>query len=290
MWSSDLHPAPPLPGPAPLSPATRNLGPRLLVSVRTETEAAEALRGGVNLLDVKDPARGALGPPDPAQVQAILAARDRIAPITPVSVALGELSDWTDSLSLVSAGVLSRVSFAKLGLAGMAASHDWRSRWERLRGELERSANAAPGWVAVIYADWRIARSPAPDEVIAAAAETRCPGVLIDTFCKRSGRLLEHVSPANLHSLSVQVRAAGMFFAAAGQLQSSDLPRLAEVPLDVIAVRSAVCEWGDRQSRFSLSRLEEFQAALQRVFPAEAAQDVTRDHHTRKCRDIANAR
>ncbi|MCA9053314.1 MAG: hypothetical protein KDA75_05720 [Planctomycetaceae bacterium] len=257
--------------------------------MQTATEAAEALRAGIDLLDVKDPARGSLGQPDPAQLQAVLDTRDRIARATPVSVALGEFSDWTDASSLESASVLSRVAYAKLGLADMAGRRDWRLQWERLRNQIEVNANEAPGWVAVIYADWAIAGSPAPDEIVAAAAETGCAGVLIDTFCKHRGRLLEHFSPADLCLLSVQVRDAGMFFAVAGQLQSGDLPQLAQVPLDVIAVRSAVCEGGNRQSRFSLSRMESFREAMRRAFAGVGAHDVSGDHHIHSSHGVVSA-
>src|SRR5256885_15086248 len=63
---------------------------RLLVSVRGSVEARAALAGGADVIDAKDPARGALGP-----VQ-----RDRLAAIRrvggaarPVSAALGDADD-----------------------------------------------------------------------------------------------------------------------------------------------------------------------------------------------------
>src|SRR5256885_8033438 len=63
---------------------------RLLVSVRGSVEARAALAGGADVIDAKDPARGALGP-----VQ-----RDRLAAIRrvggaarPLSAALGDAAD-----------------------------------------------------------------------------------------------------------------------------------------------------------------------------------------------------
>ena len=47
--------------------------PRLLVSVRGPDEALTALRAGADLIDAKDPERGALGALPPETVRAIVA-------------------------------------------------------------------------------------------------------------------------------------------------------------------------------------------------------------------------
>ena len=46
--------------------------PRLLVSVRDAVEAEAALAGGAHLIDVKEPARGALGRADDATIAAVV--------------------------------------------------------------------------------------------------------------------------------------------------------------------------------------------------------------------------
>src|SRR5437773_4338916 len=101
---------------------TNLFGPSgLLVSVRTAPEAEIAVAGGAALVDVKEPARGALGRADDPTVAAVVGA---VAGRRPVSAALGELVDG---------GVLPAcpgVQFVKWGLAGCHAA-DWQTALQR---------------------------------------------------------------------------------------------------------------------------------------------------------------
>jgi uncharacterized protein (UPF0264 family) len=65
--------------------------PQLLVSVRDVAEAEAALAGGADIIDIKEPRRGALGMADAAMIAEIVACVDRRVP---VSAALGELREW----------------------------------------------------------------------------------------------------------------------------------------------------------------------------------------------------
>ena len=76
----------------------------------------------------------------------------------------------------------------------------------------------APGWIAVAYADWRVAEGPAPAEVLAAARSLECAGVLIDTFSKRSGSLFDWCRGDELRALAALARRQNLLFALAGRL------------------------------------------------------------------------
>src|SRR2546422_749077 len=97
--------------------------PQLLVSVRNSVEACEALAGGCQILDVKEPRRGSLGMADPAEMVAILEVAHRTAPGLPVSAALGEAREWSPerAIPVLPAGL----DYVKLGTAGLAACEDW---------------------------------------------------------------------------------------------------------------------------------------------------------------------
>src|SRR2546430_1160524 len=86
---------------------------RLLVSVRGSVEARAAVAGGADVIDAKDPARGALGP----------VRRDRLAAIPravgaarPVSAAPGDAGD--DAMVAAAAAAAAGVAFVKLRLGG----------------------------------------------------------------------------------------------------------------------------------------------------------------------------
>ena len=96
---------------------------KLLVSVRSAAEAQIACESGVDLIDVKEPARGSLGAADPATMDAIVR---QVAGRRPLSVALGELTEP----AALSAAFAGRVKFAKFGLAGGAALPNWQESWQ----------------------------------------------------------------------------------------------------------------------------------------------------------------
>ena len=87
----------------------------LLVSVRSASEALAALEGGAAVIDVKEPDRGPLGRADASVWSEVRAA---VPYGTPVSVALGELTEWVDGRPQAERGRLRGFAFRKVGLAG----------------------------------------------------------------------------------------------------------------------------------------------------------------------------
>ncbi len=219
---------------------------RLLVSVRDAQEARVALEAGASLIDVKEPARGPLGAADPVVVRAVCwEVRGRV----PVSVALGELADEA-AASL--ARRCSGAQFAKLGLAGCASLPQWPKRWrEVIRG---LGANIVP--VAVAYADWRLAGAPEPLEVLHYAVRFRCGGLLVDTYNKSYGCLLDYLDRGELLRLIAMCRSYSFAVVLAGSLSLSTIPLVLPLAADYLAVRGAACN-GGRQDRIDSGRVGE---------------------------------
>ena len=205
--------------------------PRLLVSVRDAAEAEEAIAADV--VDVKDPANGPLGAASPGIWREVL---DRVAGRRPVTLALGEVRDWGREVPAVPEGVAG----VKLGLDGAAVRE-----WLALRGRFEAAAGRPLPWVAVAYAD-----RPGAADVFAAAAETGCVAVLVDTADKAGPRLPE---------LSFTPPRTPLPLAVAGRLRVGDFAAFADA--DVIGVRSAACG-GDRADAVRTEHVERCAAAL----------------------------
>ena len=95
--------------------------------------------------------------------------RDVVAAVdggAPVSIALGELAEW-DARSVHGDGHATGVAWFKLGLAGERSCSDWANRLLDVRNRLKsawsaRGSTAAPGCIAVVYADSEAARPPKP--------------------------------------------------------------------------------------------------------------------------------
>jgi uncharacterized protein (UPF0264 family) len=241
--------------------------PRLLVSVRSPEEARAALQGGCDLLDVKEPDRGSLGAADAEVVEAVCEIAGRTSEPKPVSVALGELADWSEGPV---PSLDRRVSFAKLGLSGCDQRSDWPLRWRGLRDRFDAAGGGPLDWVAVLYADAE-AQGPGPFALIDLAATTGCRGILVDTFSKGRGRLFDHVSPDQLAKWREGAGAAGLMFAVAGSLRAEDLPRLTAFDPDIVAIRGAACQGGRRTAEVCAVAVQRFRNALEAAFGAKAA-------------------
>jgi uncharacterized protein (UPF0264 family) len=210
----------------------------LLVSVRGAEEVAAALAGGADIIDAKEPARGSLGAVTPAVLSAIAA---RTPASVPLSVALGDCTALDEVRAAMDAARLGERSgpvYRKLGFAGVPSV-------ERITALLEAAAGSASGgWiVAVGYADFAAAGTPAPEDVLRAAVAARARGFMVDTWLKDGRALLDHLSIERLETLSLSARAAGLLFALAGSLDPDAISRLAGIA-DVLGVRGAACRDG----------------------------------------------
>jgi (5-formylfuran-3-yl)methyl phosphate synthase len=214
---------------------------RLLVSVRSAVEAEAALEGGAALIDVKEPALGALGRADDATIADVARV---VAERAPVSAALGELRDIHHTkLPLC----LSSLAFVKCGLAGCMAGDGWRSELDAL-GEAVKEADPHGCMVAVAYADWRRARAPAPDDVCAFVCQRQGWGLLLDTWAKDGLTLLDWMSRVELDWFCRACHSIGAPIALAGSLGHSLIRTLKPTAPDWFAVRGAACHGLQRTS------------------------------------------
>ena len=234
---------------------------RLLVSVRNATEALTALDGGAGWIDVKEPARGALGAADAATIASVVRA---VADRCPVSAALGELDSRTPELvRQIPLGV----SLVKVGLAGCEAGcgeqradrSDWRDAWADVAATLPTGVALA----AVVYADWQAAAAPPPADVLAAAISIGCTTLLIDTFEKRGPALLDCWTAGDIVEFTTKVRRAGLRLAVAGSLTLHSIDRVLPLMPDLVAVRGAACRAG-RGGEVEAARVRELADALAR--------------------------
>lgn len=203
----------------------------LLVSVRNAEEAHVACDAGADVIDVKEPTRGSLGAASPEVWRSV---RDAVGRRRPVSVALGELHyDPVEENLQQTYGF----RYAKVGLAGCSKISDWREQWERVIRRLPPGVDS----VAVAYADWHTANSPAPAQIITHAHQLGCAAVLFDTFAKTAGNLFDHLDDSRMADLGARVQELGMKLVVGGSIGETILSRALGLAPDYIAVRGAVC-------------------------------------------------
>lgn len=246
--------------------------PALLVSVRNLADARKALAGGCDRLDVKEPLKGPLGMADPAVIADVAAFCMAAASHVRVSAALGEIHEFqpVDSPFVLPRGV----SDIKFGPARLNTAHSWVEGWRRAVAPLDCGKDRPAGdgvkgrsaRVAVAYADWRAARSLEPHVLLGRAIEVGADGFLIDTYGKGAGSLLDLISTAELGRIARDARRAGMTIALAGSLRLEHLAALVDVRPDIIAVRGAACERGDRSASVSADCVGRLKAAISELF------------------------
>ncbi|MCD1643645.1 (5-formylfuran-3-yl)methyl phosphate synthase [Aurantimonas coralicida] len=219
---------------------------KLLASVTGPHEAGIVLEGGADLVDLKDPAKGALGAVSP---QVLADTMDMVAGRRPVSAVAGDLPMLPDT---VREAVEARIAadFVKIGL--FPASRDARlAVIEGLRPLAKRT-----GLIAVFFADGD------PDfSLLPVLAEAGFRGAMIDTIGKSNGRLMAHLSMPALGDFVRNARDLGLMSGLAGSLEPPDVPRLAVLRPDYLGFRGALTT-GARDAPVDLAAVRTIRALL----------------------------
>ena len=214
---------------------------QLLVSVRSPREVDAALDGGADIVDAKDPARGALGAMDPDMLARVL---DRVPPTAAFSAALGDPHDGIEAAALIaSVPIPARPAPAYVKLGFASAGH--RDAVERILDAAVAAASRHPGRllvIAVAYADEPTAIGL--EALLAVADQSGASGVLVDTRRKTGGSLLDAVPPRRLEAWIAEAHARRLLVGLAGRLECPDVALLAGSGADVVGVRGAACHGG----------------------------------------------
>jgi (5-formylfuran-3-yl)methyl phosphate synthase len=210
----------------------------LLVSVRSAAEARIALAGGADIIDVKEPRRGALGPADPIVWTEILEA---VGSRAPVSAALGELhSDEIRGYAACATGF----TYAKAGLSDWQRWPDLAKKWLEIERALPPPVRAVP----VVYADIDSTGSKtfeaAARSAIEIARASQSGLLVIDTFHKNCGNLLDLVTIQTLQNLSHAAASQRVRLVLAGSLNERAIDKLLPLNPAYIGVRGAACAGG----------------------------------------------
>jgi len=214
--------------------------PRLLVSVRDPAEAEAALLAGADLIDAKDPDRGALGALAPEIVAEIMAR------LPQQGVETSAVADSSESLAAMAR---SGARWVKHGIP--------RDLWQDA-GHLARIAGSVPGRViAVLFAEDEPGAHCVPALVRAGFA-----GAMIDTSGKAGVRLPDLLGPEELAGFVAACRANALLCGLAGSLRIADIPALSAAGPDYLGFRGGLCRGFDRTNGIDPLRVAEAVRAL----------------------------
>ena len=229
----------------------------LMVSVQDLYEAKQALKGGADIVDVKNLQEALVGSAHPNVVKQI---RDEVPSAHHASVTLGVVPDQigTVSMAVYAAGTLDATS-VKVGFM----VSEYSVALETLLAAKEALAGTQTKLIGSLFADNLLYDGGiAPDLMVKLAKEGQCDGFLIDTLVKDGRNLFDFVPEERLKEMVLEGKELGMSTALSGHLKMSDLDELSRVNPDIAGVRGAVCQKGDRDSRVHWESVADFKKQL----------------------------
>ena len=216
---------------------------KLLVSPINEKEAVEAINGGADIIDVKNPKEGALGANFPWVIK-------RIRQITPktlaVSCTLGDVPNLPGSVSLAALGAASLgVDYIKVGLYGFKTSKQAITLLKNVN-KAAKEVNKHVRLVAAGYADASRIGALNPMLIPEVAAKANVELAMLDTSLKDGKSLFDFLDAQQVSRFIETAHGLGLEAALAGSLRKQDLSILKGLDADIAGVRGAACTGGDR--------------------------------------------
>lgn len=221
----------------------------MLASVATLEEAARAVELGADLVDLKNPAHGALGAWSLASVREAVAS---LGGLRPLSATVGDLPMDPGSLHGAAAAMAETgVDYVKIGFF--------------MTGDLTACAmalaplaSAGVRLVAVMMADQH------PDlNLLTHLARAGWTGAMLDTAGKSSGGLRAHMEQKAIAAFVEEARRQRLLVGLAGSLTPTDIPALLGLQPDYLGFRGALCR-GGRTGGLDDERFAAVRAAIPR--------------------------
>ena len=228
----------------------------LMVSVQNLAEALQALKGGADIVDVKNLQEALVGSAHPRVVKEV---RDAVPSQDHASVTLGVVPNQigTVAMAAYTAGVLNATS-VKVGFMNT----EYEAAVETLLASKEALNGFDTKLIGSLFADNPLYDGLDPHEMVRLAKEGRCDGFLIDTLTKDGRNLFDFLTEQELRDMVFEGKELGMSTALSGHLRIQDLDELARINPDIVGVRGAVCQKGDRQTGVHWEAVTEFKRQL----------------------------
>lgn len=247
----------------------------LLVSPDSVAEARDCALAAehLDIVDVKKPDEGSLGANYPWVIREIRAA---VPADKPISATVGDVPYKPGTVAQAALGAaVSGATYIKVGLYGCTTPSQ---AIEVMQGVVRAVKDHRPDAFVVAsgYADAHRIGSVNPLALPDIAHRAGCDAAMLDTAIKDGTRLFDHVSPDACAEFVRRAHAADLLAALAGSVKAADLGTLTRIGTDIVGVRGAVCEGGDRTAgRIRPLLVAAFRAEMDRHAREHAAASTT---------------
>ena len=219
----------------------------MLASVNSLEEALLALSANVDIIDLKQPALGALGALETDLVKAIV---NKINGRCPVSATIGDLPMQPEIIyQAVKAMAETGVDYVKIGFF---SGGDWQGTLEKL-ATFPRTMNL----IAVLFADTQLDFA-----VMDSLTNAGFKGVMLDTMNKNSGPLTQVMAKTDIARFVRLAEGRSLLCGLAGSLRLEDIPELMPFQPDYLGFRGALCLEHNRTAQLSRSSMMQIKQAI----------------------------
>ncbi|WP_157256719.1 (5-formylfuran-3-yl)methyl phosphate synthase [Methyloversatilis discipulorum] len=227
----------------------------MLASVRDLDEARIVFDAGVDLIDLKQPADGALGALPPAVIRDVVAF---VAGRVLTSATAGNIEPDAQAVQAAMAIIAATgVDYVKAGLfpaSWQQGGRDYAAVHACLSG---LTPLAGTRRIAVMFADL----AP-PLDLVDAVADAGFDGVMVDTALKTGHSLPDVAGSDWLAAFVERTRARGLLCGLAGSLRLSHIDSLVPLGADYLGFRGALCAGQARAQRLEADAVRRVSEAL----------------------------
>ena len=221
---------------------------QMLASVTNVEEALMALDAGVDVIDLKNPAAGALGALSYGVIEDVVNSIDgRVT----LSATIGDLP-MEPALLLSSSKAMfdTGVDIVKIGFFGS----DFHQECLNALSKLSQQGSKL---IAVMLVD-----EPLDMQLLEPIAEAGFYGVMLDTARKNGDHLLTHISLQKIIDFVQKARGLGLQTGLAGSLQAAHISDLSKTRPSYLGFRGALCEASQRTSRLDPEKMRAIKSLL----------------------------
>lgn len=219
----------------------------MLASVSCLSEAQQVHALKVDIIDLKQPERGALGALDTSSIRQIV---NMLGDTATISATVGDLPMQADIISeAVNQTAATGVDFVKIGFF---PDGNWRDCLNTLQPISQRHK-----LIAVLFADCH------PDlGNLAIFKSAGFFGVMLDTANKKNGSLTNLMSYQKLAKFIDDARRLNLLTGLAGSLRRQDIAQLLPMKADYLGFRGALCHQHNRISGLDLEKVKLIQRKI----------------------------
>jgi uncharacterized protein (UPF0264 family) len=217
---------------------------KVLISIRSLKEVLPAVRGGADIIDLKNPDEGSLGAPFPWILREIRNYNKNMK----LSVAVGDMPNLPGTASLSALGAAyCGADIIKVGLLGPKSKEEGIF----LLSKVVKAVKDYDPRILVVgagYADASNFNGINPMMIPMICSSAGADFTMLDTLSKEGKTLFNFLNLTQLESFVNEAHNLGLLCALAGSLKVEHIKQIYELGTDVIGFRGAACSGNDRKS------------------------------------------